>query len=123
MLYTLLIYHAEQEYDQHSEETREAILAGHRRVHEATKKAGAFVLGNRLMPTGAATTIRHNGTGPAVLDGPFAETKEQLAGLYVLECADLDEAIAYAKTIHHADTSVIEIRPVAYYEGPGAAAG
>src|ERR1700751_1253725 len=80
----------------------------------------------RLLPTTAATTLRKSGTEPLVMDGPFAETKEQLLGFYVLDVADLDEALAVARELGEANPGgSYEIRPVALYFGderPAAAA-
>jgi hypothetical protein len=73
----------------------------------------------RLMPTTTATTVR-KGKEAMIIDGPFAETKEQLLGFYIVECASLDEALATAKELAHASGSAgaFEIRPVKYFE-PG----
>ncbi|HEU4429850.1 MAG TPA: YciI family protein [Myxococcota bacterium] len=74
------------------------------------RKLGAAV---RLMPTSAALTVRHGGGEPAVLDGPFAETKEQLLGLYLVECESLDDAIDAARRLAKGRTpGSLEIRPV-----------
>jgi len=85
------------------------------RWQEYTKRAvenGAFIAGEALEPTTAATTVKiKEGEEPIVSDGPFAESKEQLGGFYLFECKDLDEAIEYAKGIPFQDGSV-EIRPV-----------
>ena len=89
-----------------------------------TKDAGAFVAGEGLQPSATATTVRipDRGQGdPVVTDGPFAETKEQLGGFYLLECADLDEAISWANKIPMFGGSV-EIRPVLDYESAGSEA-
>lgn len=85
-------------------------------VADARKK-GVLLAVEGLKPTNAATTVRAPREGQAVvIDGPFAETKEQLAGFYILECRDLDEAIEWAKRIPTSckgDSGCIEIRPVA----------
>jgi hypothetical protein len=73
---------------------------------------GAFIAGEALEPTAAATTVKiKEGEEPIVSDGPFAESKEQLGGFYLFECKDLDEAIEYAKGIPFQEGTV-EIRPV-----------
>jgi hypothetical protein len=77
---------------------------------------GAFVSGEGLKESATATTVKFNGGGTTVTDGPFAETKEQVGGFYVLECKDLDEALEYARKIPFEDGSV-EVRPVMDYEG------
>ena len=80
---------------------------------------GAFLAGEGLQPTEAASTVRlEDGKDPVVSDGPFAESKEQLGGFYLLECKDLDEALEYAKKIPFQNGSV-EVRPVMDYEGSG----
>lgn len=76
-------------------------------------EAGAFVAGEGLQPSSSATTIRvaENGTDQTVTDGPFAETKEQLGGFYLIECADLDEALEWAKKVPIRPGGAIEVRP------------
>jgi hypothetical protein len=76
---------------------------------------GAFIAGEGLQPSATASTVRiEEGKEPTVIDGPFAESKEQLGGFYLLECKDLDEALEYAKKIPFQDGSV-EVRPVMDY--------
>jgi hypothetical protein len=89
-----------------------------------TKDAGAFIAGEGLQPSATATTVQIPAQAegdPIVTDGPFAETKEQLGGFYLLECADLDDAISWAKRIPMAGGTV-EIRPVMDYESAGSEA-
>jgi hypothetical protein len=85
-----------------------------------TKDAGAFIAGEGLQPSANATSVQIDTQGgdPIVTDGPFAETKEQLGGFYLLECSDLDEAIAWAKKIPMPG-GVVEVRPVMDYEAAG----
>jgi hypothetical protein len=73
---------------------------------------GAFVDRQRLRPTAAATTVRKRNGELVLADGPFAETKEQIAGYYLVDCANLDEAIELAALIPAAEYSVVEVRPV-----------
>jgi hypothetical protein len=73
---------------------------------------GVLVARERLRPTALATTVRVRGEGLVVADGPFAETKEQIAGVYIIECADLDEAIEIASRNPGARHGTIEVRPV-----------
>ena len=83
---------------------------------DESKRKGVFVAASPLQPTATATTIRKENGRPLVLDGPFAETKEQLAGYYILDCANLDEAIAWAAKVPTAcrgGEGCIEIRPIA----------
>ena len=85
------------------------------------KDAGAFIGGEGLEPTATATTLELRPDSDAlVTDGPFAETKEQLGGFYLLECADLDEAIAWARKIPM-PAGKVEVRPVMNYEAIGSA--
>jgi len=85
----------------------------------ATTDGGAFVAGEGLQPSATATTVKIQEAGePIVTDGPFAETKEQLGGFYLLECEDLDEALTWAKRIPMPGGAV-EVRPVMDYEAAG----
>jgi hypothetical protein len=85
------------------------------------REAGdAIVAGDGLQPTATATTVRVRDGEPALTDGPFAETKEQLGGFYVLECANLDEALGWAAKVPAADTGSVEVRPVMDYQAEGA---
>lgn len=80
--------------------------------NEALKKAGAWVAGDRLAPSTAATRVRVRGDKTEVLDGPFADTKEQLGGYYIIEAADLDAAIQWAARCPAAHNTPIEVRPI-----------
>jgi hypothetical protein len=79
---------------------------------------GRWVAGANLLPTATATTVRKTGGEPTITDGPFAETKEQFGGFYLVKAADLDEAIELAKALPVPDGS-IEIRPVAFRPDAG----
>lgn len=79
---------------------------------EEVQKANVFVGGEALHPTTTATTVRVRGGKITTTDGPFAETREQLGGYYLLECKDLDEAIQWAAKIPHASIASVEIRPI-----------
>jgi hypothetical protein len=76
---------------------------------------GVWVAGDGLQPSATATTVRIGEGEPTVTDGPFAETKEQLGGFYLLECDSLDDALGYAKQIPVSPGSSIEVRPVMDY--------
>jgi hypothetical protein len=80
--------------------------------HEAMAKAGIIVSGERLRPTTEAASIRVTGDKTEVLDGPYAETKEQLGGYYVIDVADMDQAIAWAARCPSARNGTIEVRPI-----------
>jgi hypothetical protein len=115
MRYMLLIYSNEKSMEARSPEEQQRIMAGHRAVMEATAKLGILQGAEPLEPTSTARTIR-NGKGRTVItDGPFAETKEQLAGYYILDCKDLDEALEWAAKIPTAcagGTGCVEVRPI-----------
>lgn len=116
MRYMFLIYSRETDFAEASAEDMEQIKAGHWAVMDETRRKGVFVAGEPLERTATATTIRRANGKPLVLDGPFAETKEQLAGYYILDCRDLDEAIAWAAEIPtscRGGEGCIEIRPIA----------
>jgi hypothetical protein len=83
--------------------------------------AGSFVAGEGLQPSASATTVELRDSGAVVSDGPFAETKEQLGGFYLIDCANLDDALAWAKRIPMPG-GVVEVRPVMDYEAAGSAA-
>ena len=109
MQYMLLIYSSENG----AREGDEAELI--RRYGEFTqevREGGKLVTADRLRPASAATTVRIRNGETLVTDGPFTETKEQLGGYYVLECENLDEALAYAAKIPAAEHGSIEVRPV-----------
>lgn len=80
---------------------------------EAIKASGQFVSGNRLQPASSAVTVRVRDGENIVTDGPFAETKEQFGGYYLIEAADLDEAIRVASKIPGARLGCVEVRPIA----------
>jgi hypothetical protein len=113
MLYTLLCYNKEDVVWSWSKEEDDAVMARLSVVHEKLVKEGKLGTSLRLLPTTAATTLR---SGDLVIDGPFAETKEQLLGFYVIDVESLDAALAVAKQLSAANpTSVYEIRPIALY--------
>jgi hypothetical protein len=117
MLYAILCYHDEAVVNGWTKEEDDAVLAKRAVVTDrlaAAKKLGPVA---RLMPTTAATTVR-SGREPLVIDGPFAETKEQLLGFYIVDCATLEEAIATAGQLGRDETGAFEIRPLRLYR-PG----
>ena len=118
MLYTLLCYHDEDVVWSWTQEQDEAVMSKIHVIRERLVREGKLGPALRLLPTTAATTLRKNGGDPLVIDGPFAETKEQLLGFYVLDVADLDEALAIARELGVANPgATYEIRPVALYFG------
>jgi len=112
MKYMLLIYGSERVWGNMSKEEMEVIYAGHRAYGEAMRKAGVIRDGSELKPVTMATSIRFTNGTPKTVDGPFAETKEQLAGFYLIEARDLNDAIQVASKIPPAREGSIEVRPV-----------
>ena len=115
MRYMFLIYSHETDMAGMTPADMDALRAAHRVVMDETRAKGIFHGAEPLHPTATATTVRMNGGKPLVTDGPFAETKEQLAGYYILDCKDLDEAIAWAARIPTAckgGEGCVEIRPI-----------
>jgi len=112
MQYLLLIYGNESAMLNAPKEASTQMLAAYMAYTEAMKKAGTLIGSNRLRPTSEATTVRAPGGKQSVLDGPFAETKEQLAGYYLIEAPDLDAALAWAARCPGAQHGAIEVRPV-----------
>ena len=122
MRYMLLIYSREIDKANMSKEEAERIRAGHRDVMIETAKRGIFRGAEPLEPTATATTVRLSDDKPLLSDGPFAETKEQLAGYYILDCKDLDEAISWASKIPttcKGGSGCVEIRPIIPIPQPG----
>jgi hypothetical protein len=114
MLYAILCYNDEAAVEAWPKAKDDAVIAHRRQVTDRLAESGKLGPVLRLMPTTAETSLRH-GPDPLVLDGPFAETKEQLLGLYVVDCASLEEAIETAKQIGASDTGTFEIRPLRYF--------
>jgi hypothetical protein len=111
MQYMLLIYHNEASRMGATEEA--AMLQEYMAFTQDIVKAGKFKAGDRLEPTANATTVKVRNGKTVTTDGPFAETKEQLGGYYMVEAKDLDEAIAIAARIPGAKYGSIEVRPIA----------
>ncbi|HRO04197.1 MAG TPA: YciI family protein [Terricaulis sp.] len=120
MMYAILCYNNEAEVFSWSKEQDDAVMGRLAVVHEKWEKAGKLKPALRLMPTSAATTLRKS--DDAVLDGPYAETKEQMLGLYVIDVADLEEGLAFARELAVANPGgAYELRPIMLYV-PGAEA-
>jgi hypothetical protein len=119
MKYALTIYGDETARDSASSEQQQAVTQAYHEVTQEMQDKGVLVAGEGLYPTATATTVRVRGDERAVTDGPFAETKEQLGGFYVLDCKDLDEAIEWAAKIPGAQTGSIEVRPVMVFDEAG----
>jgi hypothetical protein len=113
MRYMMLIYSGED--DAATPEDMRAVAGAHKAVMDEARHRGVFRAADPLEPSSTATTVRVNDGKALVTDGPFAETKEQLAGYYILDCQDLDEALAWAAKIPTACAGVagcIEVRPI-----------
>lgn len=108
MQYMMMIIEDENAYT--APGAMEAIIAKH--IEFGMNNGAAIVGGNGLQPALTATTLRRTGGNHTVHDGPFAESREQLGGYYVIEAADLDAALAIAKQIPMAGDGAIEVRPV-----------
>jgi hypothetical protein len=112
MQYLLLIYGNEAAMATASEADIGPMMAAYGAYTEAMVKAGVMVGGNRLRPSSSATTVRAPGGKTQVLDGPYAETKEQLGGYYIVEAPDLDAALSWAERCPGAVMGAIEVRPI-----------
>ena len=112
MRYMLLIYGNEQEHAKFTKEQFEAEMKAYDAFGDEAQKRGVLVGGEPLHPTNTATTVRVKNDRTLSTDGPFAETKEQLGGYYLLNCKDLDEAIEFAAKIPGAAIGSIEVRPI-----------
>jgi hypothetical protein len=122
MQYAILCYHDEKVTCAWSKEHDEAVMAKLGAVTEKLARQGRLGPVARLLPTTAATTLRKDREPPLVIDGPFAETKEQLLGFYIVDCSSLDEVIAIAKELGEVNPGgAYEIRPVSVFF-PGKAA-
>jgi hypothetical protein len=112
MKYLLLIYLNETTMYNLPKEEAGRVHGAYMAYTEAMQKAGVFVANHGLQPTSAATTVRAPGGKASVQDGPFAESKEQLAGYYLIEVPDLDAALSWAKRCPGAAYGAVEVRPV-----------
>ena len=112
MEYLLMIYSRESDWAALSEEARGALYKDYYEFTEGIRKSGHYKGGNPLQPVSTATTVRVREGKTLTTDGPFAETREQLGGYYLVEAKNLDEAISFAAGIPGAKTGSIEVRPV-----------
>jgi hypothetical protein len=112
MRYLLLIYSNEAEDARLTPEQRQAQNTGYYAYSQALQDSGAMLGGEPLHPTSSATTVRVRNGKMLTTDGPFAETKEQLGGFYMVNCDNLDQAIEWAAKIPHAASGSIEVRPI-----------
>jgi len=116
MKYLLTIYGDESGFADATPEDIQQVMAAYEAFGRAATEAGVMLGGEGLQPSSTATTVRVRDDATVTSDGPFAETREQLGGYYLLDCRDLDEAIGWAARIPGARTGTIEVRPVMDYE-------
>ena len=113
MQYLLMLYSDYRLFAKFTPAEQEQGVAAYQAYTEALSKAGVLVGRNRLRPTTEATTVRLSANGkPQVLDGPYADSKEQLGGYYLIEVPDLDAAISWAARCPGASHGVVEVRPI-----------
>ncbi len=117
MKYLLMIYTDEKADAQATPEQLQAVMEAYNAFTEEVHQRGVYVGGEALHPTTSATTVRVRNGKKLTTDGPFAETKEQLGGYYLLDCKNLDEATEFAAKIPGARSGSIEIRPIMVFEG------
>ena len=116
MRYLLLIYDDEKAFAMKSQEELGAVMGAYQKYTDDMKESGNWLSGEALQPTMTATTVRVQNGKTLTTDGPFAETKEQLGGFYMVDAKDLDEAIEWAAKIPAADGGSIEVRPVLEFD-------
>lgn len=116
MQYILLIYENEAESKSRNPEESQKIFGEYMAFTAATKQSGHLRAGEPLEPTSTATTVRVKNGKTLRTDGPFAETREQLGGFYIVEAKDLDEAVAFAARLPTAKSGSIEVRPIKHVQ-------
>ncbi len=112
MQYLLLIYEDEKALHDRDEKTRIQVFDEYQAFTASVREADQFVAADALQPTTTATSVRVRDGRAITTDGPFAETKEQLGGFYLVQAKDLDEAISIAARIPSARFGTIEVRPI-----------
>ncbi len=115
MKYLALIYAASKTEPQYGSPEFKEFMAGYMTATKRYKDDKVFLAGEGLQPTSTATTVRVRNGKIETIDGPFAETKEQLGGFYLIDCDNLDAAIKYAALIPSARFGCVEVRPVMEY--------
>jgi hypothetical protein len=113
MQYLCLIYSDETMYPKMARAEVENMMAEYMAFTAKVKESGHYIGGNRLQPTHTSTSVRIRNGNLSATDGPFAETKEQLGGYYLIEAKDLNDAIQVASRIPGARVGTIEVRPIA----------
>ncbi|MGH2907065.1 MAG: YciI family protein [Solirubrobacterales bacterium] len=115
MKYLMVLWYDETEFAAVQQEDAMAVIQRYSEVTDSMRDAGAYVAGEGLTDSSSATSLSVRDGQRLVSDGPFAETKEQIAGFYLIEADDLDAALAWAEKIPAAENGSIEIRPVMEY--------
>ena len=116
MKYLCLIYDEEKKLGEMSKTESDAFMGEYFAFTEGIKKSGHYVGGEALHPVQTATTVRVRNGQVSTTDGPFAETKEQLGGYYLIEARDLNDAIQVAAKIPSARTGTVEVRPIVVFD-------
>jgi hypothetical protein len=112
MQYLLMIHASEAEESKMSASDVQGMIQAYGAYTEALKKAGVYLGSNRLRPTSDATSVRVRGGKTEVLNGPYAETREQLGGYYLIDVTDLDAALSWAARCPSSAHGTIELRPI-----------
>ena len=112
MQYMLLCYHDEKRWEALPEAQRDQVMDAYGKWTQDIVKSGHFRASAKLRPTSATTSVREHHGKRVVLDGPFAETKEQLGGFHIIDVPDLDSALAWAARCPSVRRGVVEVRPV-----------
>lgn len=115
MKYLCLIYDEEKKMATMSKPESDAFMGEYFAFTEAVQKSGHYVAGDALQPVHSATTVRVRQGKVSTTDGPFAETKEQLGGYYLIEARDLNDAVQVASRIPSAKTGSVEVRPIVVF--------
>jgi hypothetical protein len=118
MKYMLLIYDEEKTWGRMSEAERNQMMGEYRQFGQQIRSTGQFIAGSQLQPAATATSVRVRDGKRLLTDGPFAETREQLGGYYLVEAKDLDEALGLAARIPSARIGTVEVRPLVEVPAP-----
>ncbi len=120
MKYMLLIYDQEQSFVAMPGDEMDKMYADYMRLNQDLRTQGHYQASSRLQPVASAKTVRVRDGAPVITDGPFAETREQLGGYYLIEAQDMDEALAIAARVPSARRGMVEVRPVMEVAVPAA---
>lgn len=119
MRYLCVIYDDEAKWNRMSKEEVDGLMGEYFAFTDGIKKSGHYIAGDALQPVATATSVRLRNGKLSTTDGPFAETKEQLGGYYLINARDLNEAIQIAARIPSAKTGTVEVRPVMEFDQAG----